>query len=123
MEPRINREDIFKRMCQTGPLIGSVPVSKSRYLQGRGPMTGTTGVRGQGKVDLEEVANGLAGQKPFGEIIGRSRAIRLQIEKAGRFARYDSAVLICGETGTGKGIFARAIHLAGSRSEQPFVQV
>ncbi len=47
----------------------------------------------------------------------------MQIEKARRFARYDSAVLICGETGTGKGIFARAIHLAGSRSEQPFVRV
>ncbi len=98
-------------------------MSKSRYLQGRGPMTGTDGVRGQGKVELEEVANGLAGQKPFGEIIGRSQVIRLQIEKARRFARYDSAVLICGETGTGKGIFARAIHLAGSRSEQPFVRV
>ncbi len=98
-------------------------MSKPRYVQGHAPNTGTTSVSGQGRAELERVANGLTGQRAFEQIIGRSQAIRSQIEKARRYAGYDLAVLICGETGTGKGIFALAIHQAGSRSAQPFVTV
>ncbi len=84
-------------------------------------MTGTEGVRSQGRVELEEIANGLAGQKPFAQIIGRSEAIRLQIETVRRYARCDAAVLILGETGTGKELLAQAIHHHSSRSSHPFV--
>jgi len=80
-------------------------VSKSRYLQGRGPMTGTSSARGKGRAELEPVANGLSGQSPFGQIIGRSQAIRSEIEKIQPYAHSDSPVLIFGETGTGKEIF------------------
>ena len=98
-------------------------MSKSRYLQGRGPMTGTSSARGQGRAELEPVANGLSGQSPFGQIIGRSQAIRSEIEKIQPYAHSDSPVLIFGETGTGKEIFARAIHDSGPRCPQRFVAV
>jgi len=84
-------------------------------------MTGTEGVRGQGSVELEEIANGLTEQSVFAQIIGRSEAIRLQIETVGRYARRNSAVLICGETGSGKEVLAQAIHHQSSRSSHPFV--
>lgn len=56
-------------------------------------------------------------------IIGRSEALCKQVEKVRRYAVCNSAVLILGETGTGKEVFARAIHYASPRSSYPFVPV
>ncbi len=55
--------------------------------------------------------------------IARSRVMRALAEQIGRFARADSNVLIAGETGTGKNIVAREIHLRGKRAKDPFVTV
>src|SRR5438309_1554440 len=98
-------------------------MSKNRYLQKGGPITGSTSVRGQGGAELEPVASGLSRQRLFGQIIGRSQAIRSQIDKIRQYARSGSPVLIIGETGTGKEIFARAIHDSGPRCAQRFVAV
>ncbi len=60
----------------------------------------------------------------FSAIIGRSPALHKAIEVGRRVARRGSAnVLIEGETGTGKEIFARAVHYAGPRPQAPFVAV
>ena len=59
----------------------------------------------------------------FSAIIGKTLSIQVAIEKARRYAGCDAAVLITGETGTGKEIFARAIHDAGVRAKLPFVAV
>jgi DNA-binding NtrC family response regulator len=47
-------------------------------------------------------------------------ALRRQIE---RLADLPTTVLLLGETGTGKGVMARALHAAGARRTQPFVHV
>jgi two-component system, NtrC family, response regulator GlrR len=57
------------------------------------------------------------------DIIGQSAAIRSQIQKISCYAKCDSTVLISGETGTGKEVFARAIHYVGRRSPHPFLPV
>jgi arginine utilization regulatory protein len=57
----------------------------------------------------------------FESIIGRSQAIHDVIENAKRAARTSSSVLVIGETGTGKELFAQSIHHASSRSTAPFV--
>jgi DNA-binding NtrC family response regulator len=56
----------------------------------------------------------------FEKIIGRSKALMHVIEMASRVAQRDSTVLIYGETGTGKGLLARAIHQNSSRRNGPF---
>lgn len=57
-------------------------------------------------------------------IVGESRAIQEAVELARRVApRRDAPVLIVGETGTGKELFARGIHHAGSEAGEPFVPV
>jgi len=57
------------------------------------------------------------------QIVGRSDALLSQIEVARNFAHEDGAVLIRGETGTGKDLFARAIHHCGNRRNRPFIAV
>lgn len=59
----------------------------------------------------------------FDSIIGRSTAIRQAIELARKVAVTDTTVLLTGETGTGKEVFAQAIHYASPRSAGPFVAI
>src|SRR5262245_60103064 len=54
-------------------------------------------------------------------LIGNSVAFREVIEAIALVAPVDSAVLLLGETGTGKELIARAIHDAGPRRQQRFV--
>lgn len=59
----------------------------------------------------------------FAGIIHQSNAVRRQIQLAQRFSLFDVPVLILGETGTGKELFAEAIHRASSRQKKPFIVV
>ena len=58
-----------------------------------------------------------------GEIVGKSEAIRKVLKQVRQVAVTDMAVLILGETGTGKELVARAIHGSSARKERPLVKV
>lgn len=58
---------------------------------------------------------------PVAELIGRSAAMRELFRAIGRVAASGLGVLVTGETGTGKELVARALHLESARSKQPFV--
>src|SRR5260370_16851026 len=62
-------------------------------------------------------------QRRFEQIIGNSPALESVLEEVERIAPTDSAVLIKGETGTGKELIARAIHIISERYERPFIKV
>ncbi len=57
----------------------------------------------------------------FESIIGKSKAIQSAISLAKKVAPTDANVLLLGETGTGKEVFAQAIHNAGSRKNKSFL--
>lgn len=59
----------------------------------------------------------------FSDICGTSQEIRKALNLAKKFAPNDLTVLFLGETGTGKELFASAMHSASRRSKQPFVAV
>jgi transcriptional regulator with PAS, ATPase and Fis domain len=59
----------------------------------------------------------------FGGIIGASALLRQAVHKARMLSNLDTAVLLQGETGVGKEVFARAIHENGSRRHGPFIAV
>ncbi|MGG0791070.1 sigma 54-interacting transcriptional regulator [Peribacillus simplex] len=59
----------------------------------------------------------------FEEIVGKSKEIERVKELAARIATSSSTVLLTGETGTGKELFAQAIHSLSTRKAQPFVPV
>lgn len=65
----------------------------------------------------------LHSRQSFENIMGTSPAIRQSITLARKVAATDTTVLLTGETGTGKEIFAQAIHTGSSRSPKPFVAV
>ncbi len=65
----------------------------------------------------------LAGEGQFGQMIGRSAAMRRAFEMAVRVAPTDSTVLILGESGTGKDLLAQEIHARSQRNARAFVAV
>ncbi len=59
----------------------------------------------------------------FDTLIGRSAAFRKAVGGARRFANTDLTVLITGESGVGKELFAQAMHNASARAGKPFVAI
>nr|WP_297169484.1 sigma-54 dependent transcriptional regulator [uncultured Dysgonomonas sp.] len=59
----------------------------------------------------------------FDNIIGTSRIIQAAIDISRKVATTDTTVLLTGETGTGKEVFAQAIHYGGTRKNKPFVAI
>jgi formate hydrogenlyase transcriptional activator len=59
----------------------------------------------------------------FGEIIGRSSALKEVMQKVAKVAPSDATVLLLGETGTGKELVARAIHRLSQREGNSFIKL
>ena len=66
---------------------------------------------------------GLVAKYSFGDIIGQSRSFEQVKLQAMRYASVDSTVLILGDSGVGKELFAQSIHSASRRKSAPFVAV
>ncbi len=62
-------------------------------------------------------------QHDFDEIIGKSEPLMHSLFRVEQVAATDSTVLLEGETGTGKELFAAAIHYKSKRKDKPFIKV
>jgi len=65
----------------------------------------------------------LGDKHSFNNIIGKSKAIQKSIELARKVTDTETTVLLTGETGTGKEIFAQAIHQESKRKQKSFVAI
>ncbi len=70
----------------------------------------------------EQVKN-LNADLKFNGIVGQSHEIRKVFEVVEKIANTDSTILINGETGTGKGLVAKAIHRRSGRADKPFISI
>lgn len=72
---------------------------------------------------IRSLENRIGNKYDFDNIIGQSAEIKEAIELAKKVAPTDVTVLLLGETGVGKEVFAQAIHRASGRQLEPFVAV
>lgn len=72
---------------------------------------------------VQKLEQQLGDKYSFAGIIGNSKAIKETIELAQKVAVTDTTVLLTGETGTGKEVFAQAIHHASPRNNKNFVAI
>ncbi len=72
---------------------------------------------------VQQLEKQLGEKHSFDKIIGKSKIMLQTIDLAKKVAETDTTVLLTGETGTGKEIFAQAIHQASRRSNQSFVAI
>jgi two-component system NtrC family response regulator len=72
---------------------------------------------------LQQLQKQVGRQYSFDNILGTSAEIKEAIQLAKKVAATDTTVLLLGETGTGKEVFAQAIHAESKRNSQPFLAV
>ncbi|HUS68829.1 MAG TPA: sigma 54-interacting transcriptional regulator [Kofleriaceae bacterium] len=104
-----------------GTVLGGYPVGSAIVEPGALIGVGRSVVR----VELtgREVRESLSERIRFGAALGHSPSMRRVFAVLERFAASDGTVLLEGETGTGKGVLAEAIHGASPRADGPFVVV
>jgi two-component system, NtrC family, response regulator len=72
---------------------------------------------------ISQLEKKVADKYSFKNILGTSKAIQQAKDLAAKVALTDTTVLLLGETGTGKEVFAQSIHEAGHRKQKPFIAV
>ena len=72
---------------------------------------------------LTRIENKLSEEHSFDRIVGDSEVLRRAVDLARKVAVTDTSVLLTGETGTGKEVFAQAIHHASRRAKGAFVAI
>ncbi|MBM7838907.1 transcriptional regulator with PAS, ATPase and Fis domain [Alkalihalobacillus xiaoxiensis] len=67
--------------------------------------------------------NGHVSELPFETIIGTSKPIKQAIEMSKKVAKTDANLLLTGESGVGKELFAEGVHQASNRRDSPFIAI
>ena len=102
---QIVSNDMFPTFDDAGKVSGLIEISRSQ----------------QQEIKKMRKSIGLNAEYTFSDIIGKSEPIKQQITLAKEFAGNRGTVLITGESGVGKEVFAQSIHNASPRAKGPFV--
>ena len=102
-ETSVTEKDLLKLNQHTAPLS----VAEARPLTTEDPTTPLS----------------ITGKLYLSKLIGDSPSFAAAKTQAVKVAQYEVSVLILGETGTGKELFARAIHYLSARADRPFIPV
>jgi propionate catabolism operon transcriptional regulator len=105
----VNCVPVFIRNRLAGAVATFQPVSAIQELEGR--------------IRQKTHRRGHVAKFSFGDVLGESPSWKQTIALSREYSRVDSNVLVVGETGTGKELFAQSLHNASPRAKGPFVAV
>lgn len=80
-------------------------------------------IQEDGRVRQQLAKDGLMAKYHFSDILGNSKAMQENILMAKRYSKVNSNILVLGETGSGKELFAHSIHNDSLRADKPFVAI
>lgn len=106
--PLFDRGELWGAIC----LVTDISSLTSQIMDGPRP-----------KADQNRTEPGPESKVRFENIIGKNPVFREALDVAKVAAMGPSPVMLVGETGTGKDLFARAIHDYGKRAEKPFLAI
>lgn len=122
--PRPDRHVLINSapICQADEIIGAISIEQDitelvRLNEELADMTAHLNTLKQ------EMNRFQAADDPFYPIKGHSAAVQSAIQSARKVAQTDATVLLYGESGVGKELFAQAIHQASKRHEKPFIAI
>jgi transcriptional regulator of acetoin/glycerol metabolism len=110
--PEWIRREWIEPVIENGEHIGSVLTLPSR----RGSV-----LAGSGRISLSAASADAVDKRGFEKIVGKSDALMQAVGRAQQLAKSRVPVLLLGETGVGKDVFARCIHESGTSAGAPFV--
>ena len=103
--------DFLIKPCQPEHLVEVI----GRYRQAGGAGVGSAGASAGN--------NGVGNSKNGGQLIAESPAIQTILSRCTRVASTDATVLLTGESGVGKDVFAREVHKRSPRAAKPYVAI
>jgi two-component system response regulator GlrR len=106
---------------RNGTVLDGIQVREAYLKHGATMRLGKVALR----FELDREANPMpvSASHQFGDLVGRSDAMRVTFALLARAAQSDATILLEGETGTGKGAAAEAVHRASARRDGPLVVV
>jgi len=120
-----NSTEVFKEIGRKQFWINSMPIILENKQKGT-----VTMFQGADRIQVLEqnlrrqlFKKGLFAKHTFEDLIGSSDQLLDTIARAKKYAAANATVLICGETGTGKELFAQSIHNDSARRDGPFVAI
>ncbi|MGE5705033.1 MAG: sigma-54 interaction domain-containing protein [Clostridia bacterium] len=122
--PRPDRHVLINSapICEDGEIIGAISIEQdiTELVRLNEELADMTAHLHNLKQEMNRFQ---ASDDPFYVIKGHSAAIQSAITAARKVAQTDATVLIYGESGVGKELFAQAIHQASKRHDKPFVAI
>lgn len=123
-----DKQKILSEVCRFGGkqvLVNCVPVAGDSEEFGCVlTFQGTEQIQAEeGKLRKRMHSDGFTAKYDFSHILYRDSCMEAVISQAVKFSYSDSNILIYGETGTGKELFAQSIHNSSRRRKGPFVAI
>jgi transcriptional regulator with GAF, ATPase, and Fis domain len=116
-------EDLVQRLRLFGEVFANAILRKGQDEQIRSSFIEIKQLKERIEADYTYLQEEINLEHGFGGIVGESGALRQALYKVRQVAPTGTTVLLMGETGTGKGLIARALHNASRCKDRPLIQV